>query len=439
MFSSLKIGTKLLLTIGLTFVLGFGVLIFIIGTNVNTDMVESISKTLRSEVKAQTNFVSANFHELSSLTENTAFTLDGVFATSSFENISPARLDNIIASLARSSNLVAYAFLYMLDAPEHFKNEPMLQTKKGRTLILYSDKDNTSEAKRIQAEDSLIELESIKMLINSAKSGQRIKKPFISKPLNMSINGHTFIGATISFPVYGQNGKFLGVITSILNFDYLHNFVADPKVLNFEGENRALLDQNGIIAIHTLEGRTQQHLQDLLGKDNGEVIEAINAQKDGIYNYTASNGVSSYLIIQSFKLDDIADAKWLMLISVPKSVVLESVKKLLILVVLSSCLILVAVLIVLYISVRKVISGRLPSLLKGLQTFFTYINHESSEVTLIKVCANDELGAIATMVNTNIERTKENLIRDSKLVDEVVTIVEESKQGRFGKKIHLMK
>ena len=44
MFSSLKIGTKLLLTIGLTFVLGFGVLIFIIGTNVNTDMVESISK-----------------------------------------------------------------------------------------------------------------------------------------------------------------------------------------------------------------------------------------------------------------------------------------------------------------------------------------------------------------------------------------------------------
>ena len=70
MFSSLKIGTKLLLTIGLTFVLGFGVLIFIIGTNVNTDMVESISKTLRSEVKAQTNFVSANFHELSSLTEN---------------------------------------------------------------------------------------------------------------------------------------------------------------------------------------------------------------------------------------------------------------------------------------------------------------------------------------------------------------------------------
>ena len=434
MFGSLKIGTKLLFTIGLTFVIGFGVLIFVISTNVNTDMVEATSKTLRSEVKAQTNFVSANFHELTSLTDNTTLTLDGVFASTAIENISLARVGNVVASLARSSNFVSYAYLYLPDAPAHFKSDPLFQTKGGKTIILYADKDNIGKAAKAQAEDTLAEQESIKALLNVAVSGQQITKPFISKPQSITIAGHTFMGATIAFPVYGQNGKFLGVVASILNFDYLRGFVADTKVLNFEGENRALLDQDGIVAIHTVDGRTQKRLQDLLNKnDDAAVIEALNTHKDGIYEYTTSSGVLSYLIIQSFELGDIADTKWLMLISVPKANVLESVKNLLILVVSSSFVILIVVLIVLYIAVRKVVSGRLPALLRGLQNFFTYINHESSDVALIKVRAHDELGAIAKMVNTNIERTKDNLDQDSKLVDEVVGIVEESKQGRFGK------
>ncbi|WP_394981174.1 hypothetical protein, partial [uncultured Helicobacter sp.] len=428
-FSYLKIGTKLMSAIGLISALGFGVLAYIISINVNADMVESTSQTLRSEVKAQTNYVSAAFGELNAVTLNTKNTLDNVFASTAIENISLARIDNVISSLASSSYLVSYAFLYVPDAPAHFKTDPIFQTQSDKTIIVRSDKDNVGKSHKVQAQDQIAEFPSIQVLLSAVKSGQKIHKPFIGKPKQITIDEHSFMGTPILFPVYGVNGKFVGIIGSVLNFDFLRLYVADKQVLNFEGENRALLDQDGIVAMHTMSDRTQKRLQDLLNKDDQDVIEALNTHKDGVYDYITSSGVPSYLIIQPFALNDEQDTQWMMLISVPKNIILQNVENLLILVVISSCIILVFVLTALYILVRKIISGRLPDLLTGLHKFFEYVNHETQEVSLIRVKAHDELGKIAMMVNQNINRTKDSLEQDEQAITQAAQTAKAVEDG----------
>ena len=66
---------------------------------------------------------------------------------------------------------------------------------------------------------------------------------------------------------------------------------------------------------------------------------------------------------------------------------------------------------------------------KGLQSFFKYINKESSDVNMLDDKAKDEFGEMASEVNRNIVKTKDLLEQDSKLIDDVKRIVEEAKDG----------
>ena len=64
--------------------------------------------------------------------------------------------------------------------------------------------------------------------------------------------------------------------------------------------------------------------------------------------------------------------------------------------------------------------------------FFAYLNHESKTMDSIPLDSKDEIGRMAKAIDENVKRTQEGLRQDSNLVRDVLGVVAEAKEGRFG-------
>lgn len=72
------------------------------------------------------------------------------------------------------------------------------------------------------------------------------------------------------------------------------------------------------------------------------------------------------------------------------------------------------------------------SLQHNVFAFFAYLNHESKQMDSIPLDSKDEIGRMAKAIDENVKRTQEGLKKDSNLVRDVLGVVEEAKEGRFG-------
>ena len=64
--------------------------------------------------------------------------------------------------------------------------------------------------------------------------------------------------------------------------------------------------------------------------------------------------------------------------------------------------------------------------------FFAYLNHESKTMDSIPLDSKDEIGRMAKAIDENVKRTQEGLEKDSNLMRDVLGVVAEAKEGRFG-------
>ncbi|QKF73544.1 4HB sensor-containing MCP-domain signal transduction protein [Aliarcobacter faecis] len=73
----------------------------------------------------------------------------------------------------------------------------------------------------------------------------------------------------------------------------------------------------------------------------------------------------------------------------------------------------------------------------GLQSFFNFLNRETSTITLLDINSKDEFGKMASLVNSNIEKTKDTIIEDNKFINAVSVFVQELKSGNNIAKFNL--
>ena len=73
----------------------------------------------------------------------------------------------------------------------------------------------------------------------------------------------------------------------------------------------------------------------------------------------------------------------------------------------------------------------------GLLSFFSYVNRESSSISLLKDVSNDEFGEMAKVVNQNIEKTKKGIEEDRILIDETIAVLTEFEQGDLCQRLNL--
>ncbi|EHT8213982.1 methyl-accepting chemotaxis protein, partial [Campylobacter jejuni] len=96
---------------------------------------------------------------------------------------------------------------------------------------------------------------------------------------------------------------------------------------------------------------------------------------------------------------------------------------------------LIAILAVVYFFIRKIIGSRIPLILKSLENFFRFLNHEKIEVQTIEIKANDELGKMGKIINENILATKRGLEQDNQAVKESVQTVSVVEGGNLTARI----
>ncbi|MFV7791305.1 methyl-accepting chemotaxis protein, partial [Aliarcobacter lanthieri] len=73
----------------------------------------------------------------------------------------------------------------------------------------------------------------------------------------------------------------------------------------------------------------------------------------------------------------------------------------------------------------------------GLQSFFSFLNRETSTIRLLDINTKDEFGQMANLVNQNIEKTKDTIIEDNKFINAVSIFVQELKSGNNLAKFNL--
>ncbi|MFK2821420.1 methyl-accepting chemotaxis protein [Arcobacter sp. YIC-80] len=108
--------------------------------------------------------------------------------------------------------------------------------------------------------------------------------------------------------------------------------------------------------------------------------------------------------------------------------------------IMSNVLIAIAVLsILLFLTFSLLLSNQLLGSIKnfqnGLLSFFQYVNKESDHVKMLDDSAKDEFGAMAKVVNKNIQQAKDTIDADNKFLDEINDIVHVIKDGFLNKRL----
>ena len=87
--------------------------------------------------------------------------------------------------------------------------------------------------------------------------------------------------------------------------------------------------------------------------------------------------------------------------------------------------------------ITKSITGSLKSVQDGMNSFFAYLNRESSSVKLIDLNCKDEFGMMAKVVNNNIAKTEKSIEDDRKVIDETIAVLGKFEKGDLGQRLNM--
>ncbi|WP_419773643.1 methyl-accepting chemotaxis protein [Halarcobacter sp.] len=101
--------------------------------------------------------------------------------------------------------------------------------------------------------------------------------------------------------------------------------------------------------------------------------------------------------------------------------------------------IIIALIIIIFLAFLIIsdITKKLSIFKNGLDSFFSYLNRESSSSEKINITSNDEFGQMAKIVNENIEKTQKSIEEDRNLIDETISVLGEFEQGDLCQRLNL--
>ncbi|WP_375137086.1 methyl-accepting chemotaxis protein [Arcobacter sp. CECT 8989] len=101
--------------------------------------------------------------------------------------------------------------------------------------------------------------------------------------------------------------------------------------------------------------------------------------------------------------------------------------------------IIIALIIIIFLAFLIIsdITKKLSIFKNGLDSFFSYLNRESSSSEKINITSNDEFGQMAKIVNKNIEKTQKSIEEDRNLIDETISVLGEFEQGDLCQRLNL--
>ena len=211
-------------------------------------------------------------------------------------------------------------------------------------------------------------------------------------------------------------------------------------------------DSNHVIVAHgaksSLTGKNLVDLKDKNGKYLfREIVKTANAKKEGglvtyvwpkpnfdkaqqKFSFVQKFGPWDWIIGTGAYVDDIEANVKIMLQETEKEIEDFILKMLL-----TSFVVLVLLIGVSNFLTKKAVTKPLDDFQNGLMGFFKYLNKETTNVELVPVNSEDEIGIMTKVVNENIEKTRSLIDQDTELLEDVKNVVTEVGEGRLDKRI----
>ncbi|EGH4503502.1 methyl-accepting chemotaxis protein [Campylobacter jejuni] len=438
-FRSLNISTKLILSVAIGVILGIIVLVSTVSIYISENMEKEAKDSIFLASKRYTNYMEGILNETVALTKGIATSLNGMFEHNN--QVDADLIESLMKNLFDSSLYSAYTFLYLKDTSvlgDAQGIDKRYTSSDGKTFaMIYFDQTNGKSGgiETIQTPNNFGNLKIIEQVEKNAKYGDK-DSLFVGPPTKLNYDGKDFLGINFGMPIFNNKGKLIGVAGYTLNFSEVSETILDPKLDFFEGDLRFLMTDKGVIAIHKNHNAILKTLGDINKDPSVELVNnAVKEHKTVIIDdYVASTGDLSYASVSSFSTAN-NSSYWSMVVTAPKNSVLAPLKKLEIIFIVISFFILLVILIIVYVCVKKILGSRIPVILKSLENFFRFLNHEKHEIDLISIKADDELGKMGKMINENILATKRGLEQDNQAVKESVQTVSVVESGNLTARI----
>ncbi|EAJ5179862.1 methyl-accepting chemotaxis protein [Campylobacter jejuni] len=439
MFRLSSVSSKLLLSVAISVILAIALMIAIVSFQVASYSEKEAKDTILLSSKRYVNYIQGMLNEEVTLTKGVATSLNEMFQNN--DHIDIDLIESLIKNTFDSSHYAAYTFLYLKDTTvlSDMQNvDKKYISPDGKTFsMIFFDQivEKSGGITTISTPNNFSQLNLIQNIEQNAKYGDK-DSVFVDSPRKLNYDNNEFLGINFGMPIFNNKGKFIGVIGYTIDLLEISETILDPKFDFFEGDLRFLMNDQGIIAIHKNKNAILKTLFDINKDQSAQlIVEAVKNHKDEILdNYIASTGDLSYASISSFSTLG-NSSHWSVIVTAPKKSVLAPLYKLQYIIISVAIIALIAILAVVYFFIRKIIGSRIPLILKSLENFFRFLNHEKIEVQTIEIKANDELGQMGKIINENILATKRGLEQDNQAVKESVETVHVVEGGNLTARI----
>ncbi|MFK0373997.1 methyl-accepting chemotaxis protein, partial [Campylobacter coli] len=439
MFRLSSVSSKLLLSVAISVILATALMIAIVSFQVASYSEKEARNTILLSSKRYVNYIQGMLNEEVTLTKGVATSLNEMFQNN--DHIDIDLIESLIKNTFDSSHYAAYTFLYLKDTTvlSDMQNvDKKYISPDGKTFsMIFFDQivEKSGGITTISTPNNFSQLNLIQNIEQNAKYGDK-DSVFVDSPRKLNYDNNELLGINFGMPIFNNKGKFIGVIGYAIDLLEISETILDPKFDFFEGDLRFLMNDQGIIAIHKNKNAILKTLFDINKDQSAQlIVEAVKNHKDEILdNYIASTGDLSYASISSFSTLG-NSSHWSVIVTAPKKSVLAPLYKLQYIIISVAIIALIAILAVVYFFIRKIIGSRIPLILKSLENFFRFLNHEKIEVQTIEIKANDELGKMGKIINENILATKRGLEQDNQAVKESVQTVSVVEGGNLTARI----
>ncbi|EDA4609854.1 methyl-accepting chemotaxis protein [Campylobacter coli] len=439
MFRLSSVSSKLLLSVAISVIVAIALMIAIVSFQVASYSEKEAKDTILLSSKRYVNYIQGILNEEVTLTKGVATSLNEMFQNNDHVDID--LIESLIKNTFDSSHYAAYTFLYLKDTTvlSDMQNvDKKYISPDGKTFsMIFFDQivEKSGGITTISTPNNFSQLNLIQNIEQNAKYGDK-DSVFVDSPRKLNYDNNEFLGINFGMPIFNNKGKFIGVIGYTIDLLEISETILDPKFDFFEGDLRFLMNDQGIIAIHKNKNAILKTLFDINKDQSAQlIVEAVKNHKDEILdNYIASTGDLSYASISSFSTLG-NSSHWSVIVTAPKKSVLAPLYKLQYIIISVAIIALIAILAVVYFFIRKIIGSRIPLILKSLENFFRFLNHEKIEVQTIEIKANDELGKMGKIINENILATKRGLEQDNQAVKESVQTVSVVEGGNLTARI----
>ncbi|EAK5754205.1 methyl-accepting chemotaxis protein, partial [Campylobacter coli] len=419
MFRLSSVSSKLLLSVAISIIVAIALIIAIVSFQVTSYSEKEAKNAILLSSKRYVNYIQGILNEEVTLTKVVATSLNEMFQNNDHVDIN--LIESLIKNAFDSSHYAAYTFLYLKDTTvlSDMQNvDKKYISPDGKTFsMIFFDQiaEKSGGITTISTPNNFSQLNLIQNIEQNAKYGDK-DSVFVGSPRKLNYDNNEFLGINFGMPIFNNKGKFIGVIGYTLDLLEISEIILDPKFDFFEGDLRILMNDQGIIAVHKIKNgilktlfdinkdqsaqliveAVKNHKDEILDnyKDQSAqlIVEAVKNHKDEILdNYIASTGDPSYASISSFSTLG-NSSHWSVIVTAPKKSVLAPLYKLQYTIISVAIIALIAILTVVYFFIRKIIGSRIPLILKSLENFFRFLNHEKIEIQTIEIKANDELG-----------------------------------------------